>query len=188
LVQASFAAFAVLQIGLLVLWLLPSAGKTRASTPTGVVSVVGSLVFCLLSYAEHVRSVTPSVLLNVYLFVSLLFDIARCRTLWLRSLSGYSNVVAIVFTISVAVKFFILILEAVEKRWALRPVYKAYPPEATSGIYNRSFFWWLNPLFIGGFSKLLLLEDLFQLDKHLTADYLFSRFQAAWDIRKPSSL
>jgi hypothetical protein len=149
--------------------------------PTTVVSVVGSLLFCLLSYTEHVYSVQPSLLLNAYLFVSLLFDIARARTLWLRDYNHYHEVIAIVFTASVGLKVVILVLEAIEKRWILRPQYKAYPPEAISGIYNRSFFWWLNPLFRRGFSSILFIEDLFTLDKHLAAEYLQERLQGAWD-------
>ncbi|OCL14026.1 putative multidrug resistance protein MDR [Glonium stellatum] len=176
----SFAAFGALQLVLLVLWVEPSAIKTRATVPTTVVTTVGSLVFSLLSYAEHVRSVQPSFLINIYLFVSLLFDIARTRTLWLRHYSGTNQAIAIVFTATVGVKVAILLLEAVEKRWILRPKYKAYPPEATSGIYNRSFFWWLNSLFRSGFSKLLFVEDLFILDKHLTSEYLQERFHLAW--------
>jgi ATP-binding cassette, subfamily C (CFTR/MRP), member 1 len=168
-------------LALLVLWVRPSAIKTRTTVPTTIVSVVGSLLFCLLSYAEHVRSVKPSLLLNAYLFVTLLFDAARARTLWLRHYNHYNEVIAIVFTSSVGLKVVILLLEAVEKRWILQPKYKAYPPEAISGIYNKSFFWWLNPLFRRGFSKLLFTEDLFTLDKHLTTESLQERLQRAWD-------
>jgi ATP-binding cassette, subfamily C (CFTR/MRP), member 1 len=174
-------AFGALQLGLLVLWVRPSAIRTRTTIPTTIVSVVGSLLFCLLSYTEHVYSVQPSFLLNAYLFVSLLFDIARARTLWLRNYNYYHEVIAIVFTATVGLKFVILLLEAIEKRWILRPKYKAYPPEAISGIYNKSFFGWLNPLFRRGFSNILFIEDLFTLDKHLAAEYLQGRLQGAWD-------
>lgn len=179
--QISFAAFGALQLALLVLWVRPSAIKTRTTVPTTTVSVIGSLLFCLLSYTEHLHSVQPSLLLNVYLFVTLLFDIARARTLWLRQYNHYNEVITIVFTATVALKAVILLLEAVEKRWILQPKYKAYPPEAVSGIYNRSFFWWLNQLFQRGFSKLLFIDDLFTLDKHLAAEYLQERLQGAWD-------
>lgn len=127
------------------------------------------------------KSVKPSLLLNAYLFVTLLFDIARTRTLWLRHYNHYNEVIAIVFTAAVAVKFVILLLEAVEKRWILKPRYNAYPPEALSGIFNKSFFLWLNPLFRRGFSHLLYIEDLFTLDKHLAAEYLHERLQRTWD-------
>lgn len=142
---------------------------------------MGSLIFCLLSYAEHVHSVQPSLLLNGYLFVTLLFDVARARTLWLRHYNRYNDVIAIVFTASVGLKVVILLLEAIEKRRILQQKYKAYPPEAISGLYNKGFFWWLNSLFRRGFSKLLFIEDLFTLDKHLAAEYLQEKLQGAWD-------
>lgn len=168
-------------MALLVLWVLPSAIKTKTTVATAIVSLVASLLFCLLSYTEHVKSVKPSLVLNAYLFVTLLFDIARARTLWLRHYNDFNEVIAIVFTAAVALKFVILLLEAVEKRWILRPKYEDYPPEAISGIYNKSFFWWLNPLFRRGYSNFLYIEDLFTLDKHLVAEYLHDKLQGTWD-------
>ena len=130
-----------------------------------------------LSYAEHVRAVRPSLILSTYLFVSLLLDAARARTLWLEP-GGLAT--AAVFTAGLAVKFVNLVLEATEKRWILRPQYAAYPPEATSGIFNRCFFWWQNSLFRKGFSNTLVIDDLFVLDKHLNAEYLQVFLQSAW--------
>jgi ATP-binding cassette, subfamily C (CFTR/MRP), member 1 len=79
-----------------------------------------------------------------------------------------------------ALKAILLVVEMVEKRNFLQPLYQFYPPEATSGIYNRWFFCWLNSLFMKGFRQLLFLGDLYQLDKHLTGSYLHQRFQQAW--------
>lgn len=88
--------------------------------------------------------------------------------------------IAVGFTASVALKFVLLLLEATEKRWILQPPYKSYPPEATSGILNRNFFIWLNSLFRAGFSKLLKVESLFRLDKHLVSERIHQRMDAAW--------
>jgi ATP-binding cassette subfamily C (CFTR/MRP) protein 1 len=117
----------------------------------------------------------------LYLFFTLLFDAARARTLWLRQQDDFNKIIAIAFTISVGLKFGALILEAVEKRRFLRPEYKTYPPEAIGGIFNRSFFWWLNPLFRQGFSKLLAVEDLYVLDKHLSSERYHDRMDAEWN-------
>lgn len=80
------------------LWALPSADGTKASIATNAVLAVGALFLVLLSYAEHTRSVKPSLILNAYLLVSLLFDIARVRTLWLRSINSFNDGIAIVTT------------------------------------------------------------------------------------------
>ncbi|KAL1959109.1 hypothetical protein VTO42DRAFT_2896 [Malbranchea cinnamomea] len=176
----AFAAFTVLQLILLVLWTRPSDVKTRASIATGAVTLAGAVIFCMLSYVEHIRCVRPSLLLNGYFFFTLLFDSARARTLWMRETGDTSQMIAFAFTATVVLKFFMLLFEATEKRWMLRPQYKAYPPEATSGILNRSFFVWLNSLFWAGFGRLLVIDDLFALDKHLVSERIHGQMQAAW--------
>lgn len=150
------------------------------SIPANSVLTFGALALCLLSYAEHTRSVRPSFILNTYLFCSLLFDSAHTRTLWLRRVDQFDLVIAIVTTIAVGVKLLLLILEAVEKRGILKPEYKGYPPEATAGFYNRAFFWWLNPLFKKGFSNILSVEDLNVLDKELSSERLLAKFEERW--------
>lgn len=78
-------------------------------------------------------------------------------------------------------KTFILVLEALEKRRVLRSEYRASPPEATASIFNRSFFWWLNPLFFKGFSSLLRIDDLFVVDKQMRSDYVHERMEQAYN-------
>jgi hypothetical protein len=80
----------------------------------------------------------------------------------------------------VAAKACVLVLEGLEKRRLLRAEYRAYPPEATASIYNRSFFWWLNALFRKGFNHELDVDHLFALDKQLQASYCYKRLHAAW--------
>ena len=161
----------------LIFWAKPSTISTRASIPTAALTLLGSLAFCCLSYAEHVNSVQPSTILNVYLFLSLLFDIARSRTLWLQH---YNNTLAALLTATIAIKIPILVLEAWNKRRILRPEYQVYPPEAISGIISRLFFWWQLPLFRQGYSETLTVNDLFPLDKHLSSSYLQTAMQLAW--------
>ncbi|KAH6677594.1 hypothetical protein B0J14DRAFT_584680 [Halenospora varia] len=48
-----------------------------------------------------------------------------------------------------AVKLMVAVTEAVEKRDILLSQYRDVLPEATSGIYNRAFFWWLNKIIVG---------------------------------------
>ena len=84
-------------------------------------------------------------------------------------------------TVSVAIKTVLVVVEAIEKRTILRGKWKAAIPESTAGFYNQAFFWWLNPLFIKGYSKSLELKDLYGLDKHLSSDYLYSRVKTAWE-------
>ncbi|KAL2132691.1 hypothetical protein VTI74DRAFT_3471 [Chaetomium olivicolor] len=179
--RSAWTALGALQLAVLILWITPSAARTSTTLAAAALTFVSTLGLSLLSYVEHTRVVRPSSLINTYLLATLLFDIAHARTLWLRAADQLNQCIAYVSTAVVVVKAVVLVLEAMDKRRSLRPEYRAYPPEATSSIYNRSFFWWLNPLFKQGFSRELDVDDLFVLDKHLQASYGYKRFQTAWD-------
>ncbi|KAJ5893959.1 hypothetical protein N7495_005650 [Penicillium taxi] len=189
--MASWVIYLALQIAQLALWAMPSAQSTRASVAANAMLMIGVLFLGALSFAEHTRSVRPSFILNAYLFCSLLFDIARARTIWLRSVDTLGDHLAIVTTVSVALKALLLVLEAVEKRHILRPDYVNYPSEALAGFYNRAFFFWLNPLFLRGYKNALSLKDLFVLDDELSSERLLSSFEEKWskvDPKTPNSL
>jgi ATP-binding cassette subfamily C (CFTR/MRP) protein 1 len=150
------------------------------SIPYSALAVAATFALCLLSYLEHTRTVRPSFLLEGYLLFTLLLDLAQTRTLWIRQTENDGNKVAIVFTVGVSLKFCGLLLEAAQKQGYLRSEYKGYPPEATGGIFSRGFFAWLNPLFIRGFSGVLKVDDLYDLDKHLAGEDIHRRMEASW--------
>lgn len=132
-----------------------------------------------LSYAEDKKSTKPSTLLNVYLLFAVLFDATQVRTLWLK----HRNTIAAVQSASIGIKLIMLFFEAQTKRRHLRAPYKDYPPEATSGVINLSFVWWLNSLFVTGFRKLIASEDLFNIDRGLKSEALAERLQSVWEQR-----
>lgn len=176
-VQVLYAVLGATQLALVALWAKPTATKTTASVADAVLSSVGALALAILSFVEHERSIRPSLVIQSYLSLTLLLDAARVRTLWLQS---YNNAVAAVTTVAFTIKFLLIIFEAVEKRSILHPEWKSTSPEATSGLFSRSVFWWLNRLFRTGFKRSLSMEDLLPLDKHLTCGYLYDRLQTAW--------
>lgn len=178
LCQLTWMFLAAFDLALLVLWLKRSTVKNSASIPSAVISFVGALILCLLSYFEHLRTVRTSFLLNIYLLVTVVLDAARSRT---YSLDKNLEVISVLFTTRVGVKLFLAIFEARSKKSLLLPDWSDYPPEATSGVYSRALFWWQNELFRKGFSNTLSVDDLFDLDKHLRSNYLQQRIQSAWD-------
>ncbi|EEP79833.1 hypothetical protein UREG_04679 [Uncinocarpus reesii 1704] len=102
-------------------------------------------------------------------------------TLWLRRENDFGYLIALAFTVTVALKAVILLLEGASKRGILKTEYQSYPPEATSGIINRSLFWWINPLLWFGYSNFLSIEDLYNLDKHLLSERVHQRMEIAWN-------
>ncbi|KAK6217677.1 RAS2 protein [Pestalotiopsis sp. IQ-011] len=150
---------------------------SKAQIAAAVLVFVNGLLLLLVSHAEHTRSVSPSTLINVYLVFTLLFDCVIVRTLWLlRDV----DVVAKLFTSAAVTKLLVLAVEAWEKRSILLAQYRELSPEATSGILNRTVFWWLNPLMKAGFGRLLTDQDLFPIHDSLDATKLLDNAQRAW--------
>lgn len=151
---------------------------TRAAVPSAMLSLLAALVIFVLSGLEHTRAVRPSLVLNTYLLTSLLFDVTQARTLYLR----HENTSILgLFTTNIGVKIALLLMEARDKRRYLKFPYREYSPETTSGILNRSFFWWLTPIFLIGFRRVLTLDDLFITDRDLLSEPLQRQMKRSWE-------
>jgi ATP-binding cassette, subfamily C (CFTR/MRP), member 1 len=170
--------YAFLQLVLLILWCLSPAERTKISIPAAVLSFVGAAFICILSHFEHVKSVHPSAIINIYLFFSIMFDAVQLRTLW--TIRGLSTI-ASVFSASFSAKTTLLILEAIEKGHFLAPPYRWTTPESLGSVYNLSVFWWLNRLFRAGYRKILAFEDLYALDSDMQSGNLNAKAQDAWN-------
>lgn len=175
------AIFSILQL-VNVIEVSQSWLQTRASLAAALLAFAASLGLCILSYAEHTRNIRPSSIINAYLLLTLPFDAAELRTRWLRgdTLAGSGVASALV-----AVKLLVLISEATEKRSLLITAYADPSPEATSGLYSRGVFWWLNPLFRLGFRNIVNDDDLFAADTDLLSKSLDIRFSKNWVNRVP---
>jgi ATP-binding cassette subfamily C (CFTR/MRP) protein 1 len=79
-----------------------------------------------------------------------------------------------------AVKLVITIAEAVEKRKILLSEYQNISPEATSGIYSRASFWWLNEIMTTGFRRVIHEEDLFPVEDEISSIVLKRRAETLW--------
>jgi ATP-binding cassette, subfamily C (CFTR/MRP), member 1 len=114
----------------------------------------------------------------MYLFMSILLDTARARTLWML---GFDRAVPVLFTCSLAVRAVMLVLESTEKRSILVPAHKGCSEEVTSGAISRSVFFWLTSLFVSGYKKILEMDDLYPLDPKLGSEGLNKALSAAWN-------
>lgn len=186
--QVAIAALATTQLALVALW-ATRRGPARlnsVSLAAACVSLASSLMCCALSYIEHARSPRPSSLLNVFLLVSLLLDLALLRTLWLSPFVEVS--VGGVFTTSFILKAALVVLEAVGKSGHLiAGSGPGYSPEELTGIYGRAVFSWVAPLFRVGFRRLLKPADLFTLDEEMSTAALDERFWWQWNRNQPKS-
>lgn len=137
-----------------------------------------------LSLLEHSRSARPSVLLNAYLFLTLVFDITQTRTFWLASGTSSEKASTALFTASVVLKVLILLIEARRKRSFTKWDEKEHSPEETSGLYSLGVFFWLNRVFIDGYRKILHIDDLYPLDSGMRCRVLDERFARHADYSK----
>jgi len=173
--------FSVLQI-VNVVEVSKSLFRTRASLAAALLQLAAALGLSILSHLEHSRNIRPSSIINAYLLLTLPFDAAQVRTRWLRGENLAGNAVR---STIVAVKLAILVTEAVEKRGLLFQPFKVPSPEATSGLYSRGLFWWLNPLFYLGFRSVVNDADLFAADEALLSMSLQNTFRKQWKNRMP---
>jgi ATP-binding cassette subfamily C (CFTR/MRP) protein 1 len=162
---------------ILILYAANSSVRTPTSLAAAALVFADALGLLLLSHAEHFRSVRPSSIINTYLFVTLLFDAARTRTLWIQHAP---TPISAVFSAMLAVKLVITIAEAVEKRKILLSEYQNISPEATSGIYSRASFWWLNEIMTTGFRRVIHEEDLFPVEDEISSIVLKRRAETLW--------
>lgn len=169
-----------LELAFLILWATNGSIRTRASVPSAAISFAAALAVLLLSSVEHSRSVGPSTLLSVYLLLSSVLDLAQARTLYLQR---DSLPIAAIFFAIIGIRLSLLLLESCSKRPYLKPPYNNLSPESTSGIFNRTVFWWLNPLFVKGFQGLLSFNDLCTTDSKLASEPLSRSMHKAWDTR-----
>ncbi|KAJ4130214.1 hypothetical protein NW768_007197 [Fusarium equiseti] len=153
-----------------VLWARSKLIKT--AIVESVLGVAESLALALLILVEHKRSRKPSKLISGYLTVTVILDIALVRTFWIRSMWT----IAAVFTASFVLKIVLLILEEIPK-----PSTGEKIPETSSGVVNRSFFWWLNDLFLQGHRGILETKDLQAIDSKFDTDHVTELLEEQWE-------
>ncbi|RYP83764.1 hypothetical protein DL769_001296 [Monosporascus sp. CRB-8-3] len=167
-----------LNVAQLTTWATTSSHvQTRATMPTAALVFIASLGLCPLSWLEHERTIRPSFLLSVYLFLSILLDVVRARTLWMLDPHA---VTPALLTASLAVRAVMFVLESTEKRGILISPYKDYSVEMTSSSVSRSVFFWLTSLFLSGYEKVLAMEDLYPLDTRMHSAPLHQALVTKW--------
>jgi hypothetical protein len=151
---------------------------------TSVLKLVAALFMITLSVIDHSKSPRPSVLLNGYLFLTLLLDATQARTLFLSSDDKSELTYSSIFSATIAMKIGILLLEAKQKSGWISWDEKAHSPEESSGIFSLGVFFWLNKMFLVGYRHIMMIEDLYPLDNSLDAKSLHDNFSRNMDYSK----
>ncbi|KAL5610196.1 hypothetical protein FOVSG1_004877 [Fusarium oxysporum f. sp. vasinfectum] len=170
--MVTIAIYASIQAALVVLWCRQNSSNTAIAEP--VLGLIESFALAALSFFEHRNSKKPSKLIGTFLVVTIILDIALVRTFWIRSM----RTIAAVFTASFVIKTILLILEETPKS-LLDEKEKIH--ETSSGVVNRSFFWWLNGLFLQGHRTILETEDLQAIDSKFDTDHVSAPLEKQWE-------
>ncbi|KAG4437467.1 hypothetical protein IFR05_007049 [Cadophora sp. M221] len=82
-----------------------------------IFNVVVAIELIPLSHFEHIKSVRPSLLIFLFIFISALLDVARLRSAWLRQ---PNTAWTVCLSASLTVKMLVLAVESIDKRQLLR--------------------------------------------------------------------
>lgn len=182
--QGAIITYAVLQIALVI---LAAAGHFHASVmfmATSALKLLAAVTMLPLSIFEHTRTPRPSMLLMGFLLLTLLFDAAQSRTLYLSSALSTERAYSNLFTTAVAIKVVVLLLESQQKSRWIDWDKKEHSPEETSGIFSLGVFFWLNRLFLSGYKNVLTINDLYPLDGAMDPTRLHEKFSRHLDVTK----
>ncbi|TEA21500.1 ABC transporter FUM19 [Colletotrichum sidae] len=171
------AVYTGIRLRQLVLTSYGTSWTSQTAIAADTLGFVAGLALLPLSFLEHARSRRPSILIGIYLLVTLLLDVAQARTLWLLSESAYDEQQARLAVVAAAVKAAILVLESLRKPQASFLDQKEQSPEVTSGMFQLATFSWLNGLFSKGYRKILAINDLYLLDDAMSAEVLYAQFE-----------
>jgi hypothetical protein len=182
--QAAIIIYVGLELTLLILVAIGSFHATSIFIASSVLKLVAALFMITLSIVDHSRSPRPSVLLNSYLFLTLLLDIPQARTLFLLSDDKPEATYSAIFTASIILKAGILLLEAKQKSKWIGWDEKEHSPEESSNIFSLGVLFWLNNMFLEGYRKTLQMRDLYPLDVSLSSKRLHDKFSENMDYDK----
>jgi ATP-binding cassette subfamily C (CFTR/MRP) protein 1 len=147
-----------------------------AEIPAEVFSFLASLTAAVLSQWEHIRSIRPSALLQLYLMVALVVQAVHLRSLWLRNDDTTMRGLGIGQIVACAI---FLAVESVSKESILLQRQKRSPQD-TNDVFSQRLFWWLNSTFKRGYTSVLAPTDLDKMDEDLSSTDPQRRFRLEW--------
>ncbi|KAK1622116.1 ABC transporter [Colletotrichum phormii] len=178
---ALLSVLTVLHLSFVIIDAKSLALRTSASLAAGILNFIAVLAAAFHSFLEDQRSTRPSDLLILYFSASAILSLPRLRTLWLITGSGALKGL---WTAIVAVTILVVLLESIGKKRFLQTTYQSLTKEEETGFWGRSFFTWLMPFFCLGYSRVIHIRDMPEVDKDLTGDRAGASLESAWLKRK----
>ncbi|RDK41147.1 P-loop containing nucleoside triphosphate hydrolase protein [Aspergillus phoenicis ATCC 13157] len=154
---------------------------TRVGLASGVVNIIATGAAILLSFLEDQRSIKPSDLLVVYYSAEVLLSLPQLRSLW--QIPTASVACRALETTILVFNAGVLISESIHKPRFLRPIYQKTTREGILGFWGQSFFIWVLPVLQNGYSKVLGIDDIPEMDADQQAQLTQEELEKAWGAR-----
>ncbi|KAK8090448.1 hypothetical protein PG997_005409 [Apiospora hydei] len=166
--------FCLLELAILVWTSLNRERHTRATIPAAAVDLVAALGLALLIFLEHTRSQRSSLLIGLYLSLTLLLRAACARTLWFLYGGGFLASTSIA---AIAVQLLLLATDSYTRlACGSSPKPSRSSPEESSSFLGRSLMSWILPLLLRGYRGSLDLSNIGAIDASLASSSLTSKF------------
>ncbi|KAF0323666.1 ABC transporter [Colletotrichum asianum] len=155
--------------------------NTTLSLASGILTFIAVLAASLHSILEDQRSTRPSDLLILYFSASTILALPRLRTLWLVPSASTAKALWTAIFILTAL---VVPLESIGKKKFLQKTYQSLTKEEETGFWGRSFFTWLLPFFRLGYSRVIHIHDMPEVDLDLTGETAGQALELSWAARK----
>ncbi|SPO07061.1 related to ABC multidrug transporter [Cephalotrichum gorgonifer] len=175
--QGLIIILGLLKLSLLVIWIVAGPPRTRATLAAETLNFVAVFAISAVSFYEHVYRVAPSILLEIYLLLTIGFDAVRIRTLWL--MPG-AEAVAAIETVTLATKLGVAVAEGWSKKDLVQDPDSKYSREQLAGFYGRTLFLWLADTLWSGYHRPLNDSDLAGPRDEESAEQLRNSFRQIW--------
>lgn len=162
-----------------VIWSRQQQYRTDLAVVAAAFVCIGCAILGALLFVEHRHTFRASGILAMFLIATIIFDGAKARTHFTRT--GLTSIGGL-YIVSMVLKAILVILGEVSKKPLIRDpkTREKINPEATSGFWNRVFFFWINKTMFKGFNTFLHIKDLPDLETEFSSDHIHVHFHKQW--------
>lgn len=167
----------------LALWSTRNHRNSDNAITAATLSCVAAISLVPILDLEHRHTLRPTAYVSAWLFLNILFDIVKARSLFLRD---DLHTIGILTSVSCLLKAFVLALEEVSKKSLIKDekTKQDVGPESTSGFLSRTLFLWVYKLFIHGFKNVVSLNDLDKLGPSFATQHVADQLFLNWNSGK----
>lgn len=156
-----------------------------------LISLVVVILMTILSSQEHRRTVQPSDVLTLSLLVSAACDCLLATTFQNTNLDTNNNrdvSWSFLYLVQAGTKLLLFLLELWPKTSLILPHWAGdVAIEESSGIINKTLFWWINGLIAHGYRNEIAVSKTYSLDHELRSQHAFAKLYLTWSRYKAST-